>query len=92
MINLRVLQGRLDTPGVGPEDHELLITLRDLWEERAGILEYEAGMPREEAEQRAWSCCLGCLTAITQSFSAVISSIMTKQTSSPGQKGIDMVE
>jgi hypothetical protein len=30
-----------------------MVQLRDLWEERAGILEHEAGFSREEAEARA---------------------------------------
>lgn len=27
---------------------------RDAWEERAAIMEYDGGLPREEAEAEAW--------------------------------------
>ena len=53
MIALRIQQGRLEAQGATAEDRERLVALRDLWEERAGILEYEAGFTREEAEARA---------------------------------------
>ena len=53
MTTFRVHQGRLEASGARPEDRERLIALRDLWEERAGILEHEAGFTREEAEARA---------------------------------------
>jgi hypothetical protein len=53
MIALRIQQGRLEARGASPEDREHLVLLRDLWEERAGILEYEAGFNREEAEAGA---------------------------------------
>lgn len=29
------------------------------YDERAAILEYEGGLPRPEAEARAWECCIG---------------------------------
>lgn len=29
------------------------------WEERAAILEYDAGLPREEAERKAWEMVRG---------------------------------
>ena len=53
MIALRVQQGRLEAQGATAEDREHLVALRDLWEERAAILEYGAGFPRSEAEARA---------------------------------------
>ena len=53
MIALRIQQGRLEAQGATADDRERLVALRDLWEERAGILEYEAGFTREEAEARA---------------------------------------
>jgi hypothetical protein len=53
MIALRIQQGRLEAQGATAEDRERLVDLRDLWEERAGILEYEAGFTREEAEAHA---------------------------------------
>lgn len=53
MIVLRVHQGRIEARGGRPEDLGQLIALRDAWEERAAILEHEAGFPREEAEQKA---------------------------------------
>lgn len=53
MIALRVHQGRLESRGDRPEDIEQMIALRDLWEERAGILEYQAGFSREDAETKA---------------------------------------
>jgi len=53
MIALRIHQGRLEARGASLEDMERLVMLRDLWEERAGILESEAGLTREEAEARA---------------------------------------
>ena len=53
MIALRIQQGRLEAQGATSEDRERLVLLRDLWEERAGILEHEAGFTREEAEARA---------------------------------------
>ena len=53
MTTFRVQQGRLEAQGATAEDRGHLVALRDLWEERAGILEYEAGFSREEAEARA---------------------------------------
>lgn len=53
MIALRIHQGRLEAKGGTTEDLERLVRLRDLWEERAGILEHQAGYPREEAERKA---------------------------------------
>lgn len=53
MITLRVQQGRLEAQGATPGDREHLVKLRDLWEERSAILEYEAGFSRAEAEARA---------------------------------------
>ena len=53
MIALRVHLGRLEATGARPEDREHLVALRDRWEERAGVLEYEAGFSRDEAEVRA---------------------------------------
>ena len=53
MIALRIHQGRLQAKGATAEDRERLVLFRDLWEERAGVLEYEAGFHREEAEARA---------------------------------------
>jgi len=53
MIALRVHQGRLETRGANPEDLGRLVALRDAWEERAGILEHQAGLPRAEAEAKA---------------------------------------
>ncbi len=53
MIVLRVQQGRLEAQGATAEGHEHLVAIRDAWEERAAILEYEAGFSREEAEARA---------------------------------------
>ena len=32
---------------------------REFFEERAGIAEFDGGMPREQAEARAFSCCVG---------------------------------
>jgi hypothetical protein len=57
MIAFRVHQGRLEASGASPEDRERLIALRDLWEERAAILEHQAGLPRDEAESRALADC-----------------------------------
>ena len=31
--------------------------LRDEWAERAAIIEFEGGEPREVAERRAYDCC-----------------------------------
>ena len=53
MIALRIQKGRLEAQGATAEDHERLVALRDLWEERSAILEYEAGFSRPEAEARA---------------------------------------
>ena len=53
MIAVRVHHGRLEARGAFPEDRTHLAALRDLWEERAAILEYEAGFSRDEAEARA---------------------------------------
>jgi len=55
MISVRVHQGRLEARGARPEDHDLLINLRDLWEERAAILELEADFTKVEAEEWALS-------------------------------------
>lgn len=49
-------------PGVLTEAHRLairtheaaLLDLLEEWGERAGIYEYEAGLPRDEAERCAW--------------------------------------
>jgi hypothetical protein len=38
---------------------EEILTLLDAFEERAGIMEYYAGLSRPEAEQLAWQCVLG---------------------------------
>lgn len=57
MISLRIHQGRLEAQGATAEDREHLVSLRDLWEERAGILEHQAGLSREDAEQRALADC-----------------------------------
>lgn len=57
MIALRIHQGRLEASGAHPEDSERLIALRDLWEERAAILEHQAGLSRNEAERRALADC-----------------------------------
>lgn len=57
MTTFRVHQGRLEASGARPEDRERLIALRDLWEERAAILEHQAGLSREEAERRALADC-----------------------------------
>ena len=32
---------------------------REFFEERAGIAEFDGGLPREQAEARAFSCCVG---------------------------------
>ena len=53
MTTFRIHEGHLQARGVSPEDREHLVTLRDLWEERAGILEHDAGFTRDEAETRA---------------------------------------
>lgn len=53
MTAVRIHQGRLEARGTSPEDRERLVALRDLWEERAGILEYQAGFSRGEAERKA---------------------------------------
>ncbi len=55
MIAVRVHQGRLEARGAGPADHDQLIDLCDLWEERAAILEFEAGFTKFEAEDLALS-------------------------------------
>jgi len=34
---------------------EALLDLVEWYEERAGLLEYDAGLPRAEAEQEAWT-------------------------------------
>jgi len=57
MIIFRIHQGRLEASGAHPGDREGLIALRDLWEERAAILEHQAGLSREEAERRALADC-----------------------------------
>jgi hypothetical protein len=45
------------TSNLRPSVRECLIALRDLWEERAAILEHQAGLSREEAERRALADC-----------------------------------
>ncbi len=57
MTAFRIHQGRLEASGARPEDRERLITLRDLWEERAAILEHQAGLSREDAERGALAVC-----------------------------------
>lgn len=57
MITLHVYHGYLEARGARPEDHDYLIALRDLWEERAGILEHQACLTRTEAEHRALADC-----------------------------------
>ncbi len=52
MIAVRVRQGRLEARGARPKDQALLIDLRDLWEERAAILEFEAGFTKAEEKGR----------------------------------------
>ena len=47
---LRLLRPAND--GWSPEDWQVF------FDERAGILEFDAGMPRAEAEARAFACCL----------------------------------
>ena len=39
-------------------DKEEVLTLLELWEERAAIMEYCSGLSRPEAEARAWQCML----------------------------------
>ena len=41
------------------EHKEALLTLLELYEERAAIMEYCGGLPREEAERQAWAIVLG---------------------------------
>ena len=53
MITLSIREGRLAAHGATPEDRERLLALRDLWEERAAILEFDAGFTRAEAEAKA---------------------------------------
>ena len=56
----------LAPPGLVPSDlrqaireqREALLTLLEAFEERAGIAEYCAGLPRVEAEALAWACVL----------------------------------
>jgi hypothetical protein len=38
---------------------EIPADLREAYEERAAFLEYEGGLPREEAERRAWEAVRG---------------------------------
>lgn len=49
---IRLHQGHLQAQG--PANAEA-ITLRDLFEERAGILEHDAGIDRAEAERLAFA-------------------------------------
>lgn len=58
--------GRMEVLGTRPEDREQLIALRDLWEERAAILEYEAGFTKIEAEHHAWLYLVESITDMTQ--------------------------
>ena len=53
MISLRIHQGCSEARGQMHAIRERLVKLRDRWEERAAILEYEAGLPRDEAETTA---------------------------------------
>lgn len=39
-----------------------LLALLERFEERAAIMEYDGGLPREEAERRAWESVLGLTT------------------------------
>ncbi len=45
--------------GLGPED--LPIEWRLIWEERAAVMEYDGGIPRERAEALALSDTLSCM-------------------------------
>ena len=52
---IRLHQGHLQVRGqITPQECEELAALLDLWHERAGILEFDAGISRAEAEIRAW--------------------------------------
>lgn len=42
-----------------PTAAALPAALRELWEERAAIMEYDGGLPRTEAERQALRCVLG---------------------------------
>lgn len=57
MISLRIHRGRLEAQGARPEDREHLVALRDLWEERAAILEHQAGFSQDEAERLSLADC-----------------------------------
>jgi hypothetical protein len=58
LITLRIHQGRLEACGANPEDCNRLVAFRDLWEERAGIMEYQGGLTRAEAESHALDDCI----------------------------------
>lgn len=49
-----------------PWPPELPADLRELWEERAAIMEYAGGLPRAEAERQALRCVLGLPTEGTE--------------------------
>ncbi len=51
-----VAQLRQPTAAALPAD------LRELWEERAAIMEYDGGLPRAAAERQALRCVLGLPT------------------------------
>jgi len=36
-----------------------ILPLLELFEERAAVIEYDAGLPRADAERLAWACVLG---------------------------------
>jgi hypothetical protein len=43
------------------ESSEAAEALREAWEERAAILEYDGGLTRDEAERVAWSSVYGSM-------------------------------
>jgi hypothetical protein len=71
-VSLRSADGRLrfrPAAAVSPElrarlasQKAALLDVLELFEERAAIMEHDGGLPREEAERRAWESVLGLTT------------------------------